>query len=71
MNTSSDKTLRLVFPQWQGGNNAPYYFESQLLTWLAPAPVGPVEHVEVPRPDRERKRSERKRVSPIKYILTL
>jgi arginase len=53
MDTSSDTTLRLVFPQWQGGNNAPYYFGSQLLAWLAPAPIGPVEHVQVPKPDGE------------------
>jgi arginase len=51
--TSYDKTLRLVCPQWQGGNNAPYNFGSQLLTWLAPAPVGPVEHVQVSKPDGE------------------
>jgi arginase len=53
VNTPHPKTLRLLFPQWQGGNNAPYYFGSQLLTWLAPAPTGPVEQVEVPEPDGE------------------
>lgn len=30
------KTLRLLMPQWQGGNNPPYYFGAKLLTWLAP-----------------------------------
>jgi arginase len=47
MNTSTETTLRLVFPQWQGGNNPPYYFGSQLLSWLAPDPTGPIEQVEV------------------------
>ncbi|XAH23226.1 arginase family protein [Xylophilus sp. GW821-FHT01B05] len=48
MSTSNETTLRLVFPQWQGGNNPPYYFGAQLLSWLAPDPTGPVEQVEVP-----------------------
>jgi hypothetical protein len=47
MNTSKETTLRLVFPQWQGGNNPPYYFGSELLSWLAPDPTGPVEQVDV------------------------
>ncbi|HSV53067.1 MAG TPA: arginase family protein [Burkholderiaceae bacterium] len=47
MHTSNDKTLRLIFPQWQGGDNPPYYFGAQLLSWLAPDPTGPVEQVEV------------------------
>ncbi|MFA1029219.1 Arginase/agmatinase/formiminoglutamase [Pseudomonas syringae pv. helianthi] len=51
MNTHSDKTLRLIFPQWQGGNNAPYYFGAQLLAWLAPDATGPVEQVDVTEPD--------------------
>lgn len=45
-----DKTLRLVFPQWQGGNNPSYHFGAELLSWLAPAPTGPVENVPVTRP---------------------
>lgn len=47
---SSAKTLRLIFPQWQGGNNAPYYFGAQLLAWLAPEHSGPTEHVSVEPP---------------------
>lgn len=43
-------TLRLLFPQWQGGNNPPYYFGAQLLSWLAPNPTGPVETVDVAPP---------------------
>lgn len=51
MTTPNDKTLRLLFPQWQGGNNEPYYFGSQLLAWLAPDATGPVEQVSVAPPD--------------------
>lgn len=29
-------TLRLIMPQWQGGNNPNYAFGSELLAWLAP-----------------------------------
>lgn len=51
MSTAAAKTLRLVFPLWQGGNNPPYYLGCKLLEWLAPAPSGPVEEVPVPPPD--------------------
>lgn len=47
----SDKTLRLHFPQWQGGNIGAYHFGSQLLAMLAPAANGPVATVEVAEPD--------------------
>ena len=30
-------TLRLLFPQWQGGNNPTYHLGARLLAWLAPA----------------------------------
>lgn len=40
-------TLRLLMPQWQGGNNPPYYFGAKLLAWLAPE-AGNVTQVEVP-----------------------
>lgn len=30
------KTLRLLMPQWQGGNNPAYFLGAQLLNWLAP-----------------------------------
>ena len=29
-------TLRLLMPQWQGGNNPAYAFGARLLDWLAP-----------------------------------
>ncbi|MCD5990310.1 arginase family protein [Pseudomonas sp. CDFA 553] len=51
MANASDKTLRLLFPQWQGGNNGPYFFGAQLLSWLAPETNGPVEEVHVAKPD--------------------
>ena len=40
------KTLRLLFPQWQGGNNPPYVMGARLLAWLAPESDSPL--VEVP-----------------------
>lgn len=45
------KTLRLHFPQWQGGNIEAYHFGSQLLAMLAPAANGPVATVKVAEPD--------------------
>lgn len=50
--TDGDKssTLRLLFPQWQGGNNASYMFGSEMLAWLAPNTDGPVERVNVQEP---------------------
>lgn len=50
MTAKTDVTLRLHFPQWQGGNNPPYHFGAQLLAWLAPAHDGPVAEVEVAAP---------------------
>lgn len=44
--TSKKKTLRLLMPQWQGGNNPIYYLGAQLLYWLAPK--GDAEFAEVP-----------------------
>jgi arginase len=48
--TQPASTLRLLMPQWQGGNNPPYHFGAQLLAWLAPPANGPVETVEVAPP---------------------
>lgn len=53
MSNTQDKTLRLLFPQWQGGNNAPYYFGAQMLSWLAPDTTGPIEQVHVAEPRGE------------------
>lgn len=30
------KTIRLIVPDWQGGNKKEYYFGAELLSWLAP-----------------------------------
>lgn len=43
----TNKTLRLLFPQWQGGNNPPYHLGSLLLSYLSPESDGPVESVPV------------------------
>jgi arginase len=50
MPTATGTTLRLIMPQWQGGNVHDYYFGSHLLAWLAPVANGPVEIVPVPEP---------------------
>lgn len=50
MSKQDKNTLRLIFPQWQGGDNPPYYLGSHLLAWLAPPATGPVEEVPVPAP---------------------
>lgn len=47
------KTLRLSFPQWQGGNNSPYHLGSLLLSFLSPEATGPVETVPVTLPGAE------------------
>ena len=41
------KTLRLLMPQWQGGNNPAYSFGAKLLAWLAPTSEN-IPQVEVP-----------------------
>jgi arginase len=50
MPTKTETTLRLIMPQWQGGNRHDYYLGSELLAWLAPPTNGPVETVPVPEP---------------------
>ncbi|MBS2970422.1 arginase family protein [Metabacillus sp. KIGAM252] len=40
------KTIRLLMPQWQGGNNPNYSFGAELLAWLAPENGQPL--IEVP-----------------------
>jgi arginase len=53
MSKDESKTLRLLFPQWQGGNNPAYLFGAQLLNWLAPHADGPIEQVDVEQPTGE------------------
>jgi arginase len=48
------KTLRLLVPQWQGGNNPPYILGAHLLNWLAPESNDPFEEVPIDlNPDLE------------------
>ncbi len=47
------KTLRLSFPQWQGGNNPSYYLGSLLLSFLSPKTNGPIEEIPVTLPGTE------------------
>jgi arginase len=58
MTDTQVKTLRLLFPQWQGGNNPAYHFGTQLLNWLAPEANGPVEQVAVEQPDTVPRKAE-------------
>lgn len=45
------KTLRLLLPHWQGGNNPTYHLGARLLAWLAPDNGDPTEEVPVAAPD--------------------
>lgn len=45
------KTLRLVMPQWQGGNNPTYQLGARLLAWLAPESDAILAEVPVTSPD--------------------
>lgn len=51
MTTQEPKNLRLIFPQWQGGNNESYFFGSRMLAWLAPEGKGITAEVEVAPPE--------------------
>ncbi len=48
--TAARKTLRLHFPQWQGGTLPAYHFGARLLQFLAPQANGPVEEIAVDEP---------------------
>ncbi|RAS77040.1 arginase family protein [Priestia endophytica] len=45
--SAKSKTLRLLMPQWQGGNNPPYVLGAHLLNWLTPKTNGPFEEVPI------------------------
>lgn len=47
---SDSKSIRLVIPQWQGGDNPAYSLGSKMLDWLAPETDMPVFHVSVREP---------------------
>lgn len=44
-------TLRLIVPQWQGGENAAYPLGARLLAWLAPATGDMTIEIPVPPPE--------------------
>jgi arginase len=48
--SETHQTLRLHFPQWQGGNNPAYHFGARLLAFLAPQATGEVEEIAVANP---------------------
>jgi arginase len=47
MQKDSSHTLRLMMPQWQGGNNELYPIGAELLAWLAPESDAPMVRVPV------------------------
>ncbi|MFD1363647.1 arginase family protein [Lentibacillus salinarum] len=47
MGNERKKTLRLLFPQWQGGCNPNYRLGSELLAWLAPESEQPTVRIPV------------------------
>ncbi|OMF61327.1 arginase family protein [Paenibacillus sp. FSL R5-0766] len=47
----SAHTIRLLMPQWQGGDNPNYSFGAELLAWLAPQNDQPLIKVPVYEPD--------------------
>lgn len=51
------KTLRLVLPQWQGGDQPTYHLGARVLAAILPEATGPVEKVAVP-PAKEEEREE-------------
>ncbi len=48
------KTLRLLMPQWQGGDNPTYQLGARLLAWLAPKSEAPLVEVPVATPNSGR-----------------
>ncbi len=50
MNIDPTKVLRLIFPQWQGGDRPEYAVGARVLAAIAPPSQGPVETIAVPPP---------------------
>lgn len=46
MNKNS-KLIRMIMPQWQGGNNRAYKLGAELLAWLAPKTDSPIVQIGV------------------------
>lgn len=55
---SISKTLRLLMPQWQGGDNPTYQLGARLLAWLAPTSEAPLFEVPVASPEGPRPQIE-------------
>ena len=68
MSSLQNSVLRLIFPQWQGGVNPPYYLGAQMLNWLAPETEGPVEEVDVPEPTGEEVLTEENGIKALKQL---
>ena len=47
---TQSKTIRLVMPQWQGGDNPLYHLGAELLNYLAPSTKTPSFTVPVTKP---------------------
>lgn len=50
MTSTTNKTLRLVMPQWQGGDLPAYRLGAELLDRMLPTATGPVATIPVPSP---------------------
>lgn len=48
MTDKSKKTIRILFPQWQGGNQELYGFGARLLHWLSPESCFSLHTISVP-----------------------
>lgn len=59
MSIIKKKTIRMLFPQWQGGNQELYSLGARLLAWLAPETEAPVFEVNVPDLKRNTRTGER------------
>ncbi|RWA37607.1 arginase family protein [Xylella fastidiosa] len=59
MSIIKKKTIRMLFPQWQGGNQELYSLGARLLAWLAPETEAPVFEVNVPDFKKETPEPER------------
>ncbi len=55
----TNKTIRLLMPQWQGGNNPNYSFGAELLAWLAPQNEQPLIRVPLHEPEGNQLEVER------------
>ncbi|MGY4696177.1 hypothetical protein XfCFBP8356_002990 [Xylella fastidiosa subsp. sandyi] len=59
MSIINKKTIRILFPQWQGGNQELYSFGARLLAWLLLKTEAPMFEVNVPEFKKETPEPER------------